>query len=142
MARETYMGTVHAPDFPSGLDWINTAGPLNLKDLRQASLPLSIEHPVVNDLEMRMWSEYGVRAWPTLMLVVPAGDVIWKSEGEITAKQFEPVLQSMLKEFEAKGMLNHGPLDFQPEEVPATRGIDNRVCRTECTRVHVVSLDR
>ncbi len=34
MATESYMGTIHAPDFPKGLDWINTDGPLNLKELR------------------------------------------------------------------------------------------------------------
>ena len=26
-------GTVRAPDFPAGLDWLNTDGPLSLKDL-------------------------------------------------------------------------------------------------------------
>lgn len=31
---ETYMGAVRAPDFPKGLDWINAAGPLSLKDLQ------------------------------------------------------------------------------------------------------------
>ncbi len=34
MARESYLGTIHAPDFPSGLDWINVDAPLSLKDLR------------------------------------------------------------------------------------------------------------
>lgn len=32
MAR--FAGTVRAPDFPSGLDWLNTRGPLSLQDLR------------------------------------------------------------------------------------------------------------
>ncbi|HEX9016392.1 MAG TPA: hypothetical protein VF960_10415 [Chloroflexota bacterium] len=34
MARETFMGTVNAPDFPKGLDWINTSGPLTMESLR------------------------------------------------------------------------------------------------------------
>ncbi len=35
MAPETYLGTIHAPDFPKGLDWINTGGrPLTMEALR------------------------------------------------------------------------------------------------------------
>ena len=28
------MGDVHAPDFPAGMDWLNTDRPLSLEDLR------------------------------------------------------------------------------------------------------------
>ncbi len=34
MAPESYEGTIHAPDFPAGLDWINVDHPLSLNDLR------------------------------------------------------------------------------------------------------------
>ena len=34
VAAQTYAGTVDAPDFPEGLDWINTAEPISLNDLR------------------------------------------------------------------------------------------------------------
>ncbi len=34
MASESYEGTIHAPDFPEGLDWINVDHPLGLRDLR------------------------------------------------------------------------------------------------------------
>ncbi len=34
MAPESYEGTIHAPDFPAGLDWINVDRPLSLHDLR------------------------------------------------------------------------------------------------------------
>ena len=30
----SYMGNVSAPDFPVGLDWLNTDRPLTLEDLR------------------------------------------------------------------------------------------------------------
>ncbi len=29
-----YAGKVNAPDFPAGLDWLNTRSPLSLADLR------------------------------------------------------------------------------------------------------------
>ena len=34
MALGSYAGTVRAPDFPAGLDWINVARPLHIADLR------------------------------------------------------------------------------------------------------------
>ncbi len=34
MARQTFPGTVRAPDFPAGLDWLNTDRALSLRDLR------------------------------------------------------------------------------------------------------------
>ncbi len=34
MATQSYAGTVNAPDFPKGMDWLNTERPLSLEDLR------------------------------------------------------------------------------------------------------------
>ena len=34
MAKKSFVGNVSAPDFPPGLDWLNTDRPLSLQDLR------------------------------------------------------------------------------------------------------------
>ena len=34
MVGKSYAGKVSAPDFPSGLEWVNTDRPLTLKELR------------------------------------------------------------------------------------------------------------
>jgi hypothetical protein len=34
MSPQSFAGKVNAPDFPSGLDWLNTDRPISLKDLR------------------------------------------------------------------------------------------------------------
>jgi hypothetical protein len=34
MAERMYVGTVRAPDFPAGMDWLNVERPLSLVDLR------------------------------------------------------------------------------------------------------------
>ena len=34
MAKKSFVGNVSAPDFPTGLDWLNTDRPLSLQDLR------------------------------------------------------------------------------------------------------------
>jgi hypothetical protein len=31
---ESYLGKTNAPDFPAGLDWVNTDRPLSTRDLR------------------------------------------------------------------------------------------------------------
>jgi len=32
--QDRWMGTVRAPDFPAGVDWLNVSQPLRLADLR------------------------------------------------------------------------------------------------------------
>jgi len=34
MAVHSYAGTVRAPDFPDGLDWLNVSRPLHIAELR------------------------------------------------------------------------------------------------------------
>ena len=34
MPPESYAGTVRAPEFPAGVEWLNTSRPLRLADLR------------------------------------------------------------------------------------------------------------
>src|SRR5690348_16393851 len=41
--------------------------------IRQAILRHNITHPVAVDSEYKIWNEYGVNAWPTLILIGPDG---------------------------------------------------------------------
>ncbi len=66
------------------------------RHLRQAILRLGIDHPVVNDREMRVWSAYAVRAWPTLMFIGPDGRVIGKHEGEFEAGTLSGVIEQII----------------------------------------------
>ena len=34
MTAKSYLGQVNAPDFPPGIDWVNTDRPISLEDLR------------------------------------------------------------------------------------------------------------
>jgi hypothetical protein len=34
MAPETFAGTVHAPEFPADVDWLNTERPIQIQDLQ------------------------------------------------------------------------------------------------------------
>jgi len=140
-----YPGKTNAPEFPPGLDWINTDAPIRLKDLRgkivlldfwtyccincmhiipdlkrleakyadeivvigvhsakflnekntasilQAVMRYEIEHPVVNDASMIVWQQYGIRAWPTVVVVDPLGKVIGAAAGEGVFQSLDPI---------------------------------------------------
>ncbi len=82
----------------------------------------NIEHPVVNDGDMNIWSQYGVRAWPTLMFLDPENRVFGKHEGEFRVEQMVPVVEQMIAEFDSEGLIDRRPLDFlkPPEPIRST----------------------
>lgn len=85
--------------------------------IRQAILKFGIEHPVVNDADFVLWDQYGVRAWPTIVLIDPNGKVVGQHAGEGVYQTVQPYIRKMVEEF--KGELNYEPLRFhveQPEE--------------------------
>src|SRR5579885_1414731 len=88
------------------------------ESVRDAVLRYGITHPVVNDRSMRMWREYAVRAWPTLMFIDPENRVIARHEGEINPDGAKRLIAEMIKEFDAENLLNHRPLRFAHETAP------------------------
>lgn len=68
-----------------------------------------IEHPVLNDPNMSTWQSYEVRAWPTLVLVDPKGEIIAKYSGEGHAHAIDALLEKLVPEYEAAGLLVRGP---------------------------------
>src|SRR5438270_7980439 len=86
--------------------------------VRDAVLRYGITHPVVNDRSMRLWREYAVRAWPTLVFVDPENRVITKHEGEINPEEAKRLIEEMIQEFDAENLLNHQLLHFTRETAP------------------------
>lgn len=69
-----------------------------------------IQHPVVNDADFAIWSQYSVRAWPTVVLVDPLGKVVGQQSGEIEATDFAQVIDAMIADFGARGLFNREPI--------------------------------
>jgi DNA-binding beta-propeller fold protein YncE/cytochrome oxidase Cu insertion factor (SCO1/SenC/PrrC family) len=167
---EGLQGTVNAPEFPAGLDWLNTSTPLRLKDLRgkfvlldfwtfccincmhilpdlrkletkysqelviigvhsakfqnekdtsqirDAILRYEIRHPVINDAALEVWQSYTVNAWPTIMLINPAGRIIGRLSGEGVYEPIDEVLSAAIPYFAGKGELKRSPAQFALEE--------------------------
>ncbi len=157
-------GTIHAPEIPPYLEWLNTDRRHTLRDFRgklvlldfwtfccincmhvipdlkkletkypeelvvigihsakfsnekksraiqQAIERLEIEHPVVNDNNFEVWNSYGVRAWPSLVLINPNGKIIGTASGEGVFEVFDPVIQRAITYFDNKGELKRDPL--------------------------------
>jgi thiol-disulfide isomerase/thioredoxin/sugar lactone lactonase YvrE len=80
------------------------------ENIRRIILRYEIEHPVYNDSEYAVWQSYGVRAWPTQVLIDPAGYVIGGVSGEGNYEDIDQAIAKTVEEFRKKGQLNEEPL--------------------------------
>src|SRR5215203_6161811 len=80
------------------------------ENIRRIILRYEIEHPVYNDSEYEVWQSYGVRAWPTQVLIDPAGYVIGAVSGEGNYEVIDEAITKIVDEFRKKGGLNEEPL--------------------------------
>ena len=84
--------------------------------IRQAILRHGREHPVVNDRDFRIWRAYGVRAWPTLVLIDADGDLIGGVEGEGHAERLDRVIGILIADAKARDALDEKPLRLALEK--------------------------
>jgi thiol-disulfide isomerase/thioredoxin/sugar lactone lactonase YvrE len=100
-ANELAVIGVHSAKFPGEKD---TAA------VEQAVRRLSVDHPVVNDRDRRVWREYAVSSWPTVMLIDPRGKVVGVHEGEFTLDEMDAAIARLIGESERR--LDRRPLSF------------------------------
>jgi thiol-disulfide isomerase/thioredoxin len=91
------------------------------QNIKEAVARYDVRHPVVNDVEFKIWQGYGVRAWPTLMFIDPEGKVIGRHEGEFPLDGLDRVFQQMISEFEGRGILKRDLLPFQEMAIEEAR---------------------
>lgn len=84
--------------------------------LRHAIRRHQITHPVVNDGEFLIWQRYGVRAWPTLVLIDPAGYVVGTMAGEGHGGALQQSIEALIAEHRAAGTLREGPGPAAPPD--------------------------
>ena len=70
------------------------------QSVREAIVRNGLKHPVVNDPEFDIWSSYGVRAWPTIYVIDPAGNVAGWRSGEGVYAAVQPAVQQLVEEFQ------------------------------------------
>jgi len=87
---------VHSAKFPN-----EASG----ESLAEAVARHRIGHPVVNDRDFAIWQRYGVRAWPTLVLVDPQGYVVGAVAGEGHGPALREAVQQLIAEHRQAGTL-------------------------------------
>jgi DNA-binding beta-propeller fold protein YncE len=104
--RELVIIGVHSPKFTNERSTDN---------LRRILVRYEIEHPVVNDAELRIWRAYGARVWPTRVIVDPAGQLVGTATGEGNLPGFMQAIDTVIRVFEEGGAINRSPLPAQLE---------------------------
>lgn len=115
--REVVVVSVHSPKFP------HEGHP---EAVRRAVARLGITHPVLDDPDMVTWQAYGVRGWPTLVVVSPRGHVLGALAGEGNAALLDQIVQDVVEEGRVKGTLAPTRLRLRPVEQPGPTVLDLR----------------
>jgi thiol-disulfide isomerase/thioredoxin len=95
-ADELVIIGVHSPKF------VHEADP---DALRAAVARYGVHHPVLDDPDLVTWQAYAARAWPTLVLIDPAGYIVATYAGEGHAHAIDATLAQLVEEHRAAGTL-------------------------------------
>ncbi|EYT50964.1 thioredoxin-like domain-containing protein [Brachybacterium muris] len=97
-----------------------------------------VSHPVLDDPELRTWSEYGARAWPTLMVLDTHGRIAGNLSGEGHAGNLDALIERLVAEGDADGSLRRGPAPtVLTERTPQTLRYPSKVTTLRDGRVVV-----
>jgi thiol-disulfide isomerase/thioredoxin len=96
---------VHSPKFEHERD------PAALADAVER---YGVQHPVVDDGEMRLWQQYTAKAWPTLAVIDPTGYLVASMAGEGHAEGLTRLLDELIAKHEADGTLQRGDGPYVP----------------------------
>lgn len=87
------------------------AGENQIEALRQVIQGYGIHYPVAYDPQQRMWYDYGVQTWATLILVDPAGALAHMHVGQGAYRAFRPLIGALVDSFGARNHLDDTPLE-------------------------------
>lgn len=103
---------VHSPKF---------ANEKSSENLRRILVRYEIEHPVANDADLAIWRRYGAQAWPTRVIIDPAGNVVGTAMGEGNLDGFVNAIRTVVRVFDERGEIDRKPL---PHDLERTRHRD------------------
>jgi hypothetical protein len=98
---------VHSAKFPAENHTFN---------VRQAVMRHDIRHPVVNDRDFLLWRAYATRAWPTLVIINPAGRVVGAHAGEFDADALGDLVEEIIRDFDSRGEIRRKPIQHPLEK--------------------------
>lgn len=92
---------VHSPGFESATVTGN---------IPEAIRRAGVGHPVAVDHGHRLWQAFGVRDWPTFVLIDPEGKIVGTASGEGLYGRLSPKIGRITEEFGERGLLETEPL--------------------------------
>ena len=98
-------------------------------NLKRILVRYEIEHPVANDANLEIWRRYGAQAWPTRVIIDPAGNLVGTAMGEGNLDGFVNAIRTVVRVFDdpstqnpaqpdpslRAGRINRSPLPLQLE---------------------------
>ena len=93
---------VHSPKFPREHEH---------DAVERAVERLGIRHPVLDDPDLATWQQYGVKGWPTLVLIDPEGYVVGGISGEGSTPVLAASIEQLISEHDSRGTLQRGPVE-------------------------------
>lgn len=73
---------------------------------RAAVVRARIHHPVLIDVSRRLWQEYAIRAWPTVVIIDKRGRIAWQRSGEVGRRELVRALQAVDPSLESRAILD------------------------------------
>jgi thiol-disulfide isomerase/thioredoxin len=94
---------IHSPKFAAERD---------IENVKNAIARYDIRHPVIHDPEHKLWQEYDVHAWPTLVFIDPHGKIVGKHSGEPDPLHLLNAVRDAIEHFEDKGEMASSLLEL------------------------------
>lgn len=83
-------------------------------NIKQAIQRYRIQHPVIVDQNHKIWNTYGVRAWPSFVIIDSAGRFVGQTQSEGQRELLDEVVAALLKEGKENGTLAQKPIQLKP----------------------------
>lgn len=99
---------VHCAKFPNERD---------KKNIEKAIDRMGIAHPVVIDNDFLLWKQYGIRVWPTFLLVGSDTEIVGVASGEGNLEVIEQSIEKALQQGRETGKLIEGVIQVEPVRV-------------------------
>ncbi|HHT9105355.1 MAG TPA: thioredoxin-like domain-containing protein [Candidatus Wujingus californicus] len=93
------------------------------ENIRQAILRYGIEHPVINDSNFAIWQAYGARAWPTLVLIDPEGNIVGSDSGEGHFDILDKLIGQLVSEYRSKNLIDEKSVALSLEKYKRLSGM-------------------
>ncbi len=95
----------------------------NPQSIKEAIIKYDITHPVINDLNLRIWNSFNIKSWPSLVLINPKGQVEEVFEGIGNSAVLSKKISKLSKKY--RFLLNQDPLPIILEKNKALGNVLN-----------------